>query len=58
VGNWLLDHLADVLLLGGAAAVTYGAALIYPQAGWIVGGLLALGAGWRLGRSQNEVKRG
>ena len=32
---------AGVLLLGGAAALTVGAALIYPPAGWITGGVLA-----------------
>lgn len=36
---------AGVLLLGGAAAVTIGAALIYPPAGWIAGGLFAIAGG-------------
>ena len=31
-----------VLLLFGAAALTVGAALIYPPAGWITGGVLAI----------------
>ena len=30
------------LLGGGAAALTVGAALIYPPAGWITGGVLAI----------------
>lgn len=33
---------AGVLLCGGAAALTVGAALIYPPAGWITGGVLAI----------------
>ncbi|WP_204862280.1 hypothetical protein [Pseudoflavonifractor phocaeensis] len=31
-----------VLLCGGAAALTVGAALIYPPAGWLTGGALAI----------------
>jgi|GEM_PF-858829 len=34
--------LVDLLLVGGAAAMTVGAGCIYPPAGWIVGGLLAM----------------
>lgn len=33
---------AGTLLCGGAAALTVGAALIYPPAGWITGGTLAV----------------
>lgn len=33
---------AGALLCGGAAAMTIGAALIYPPAGWITGGVLAI----------------
>lgn len=33
---------AGVLLCGGAAAMTVGAALIYLPAGWITGGVLAI----------------
>lgn len=33
---------AGTLLCGGAAAITVGAALIYPPAGWITGGVLAI----------------
>lgn len=33
---------AGLLLLGGAAAITIGAALIYPPAGWITGGLASV----------------
>ena len=31
-----------MLLCGGAVALTVGAALIYPPAGWITGGVLAI----------------
>lgn len=34
--------LPDLLLTGGAVAISVGAALIYPPAGWIAGGLLAI----------------
>ncbi len=33
----------DLLYLIGAAAVTYGAHLVYPPAAYIVGGLFSLG---------------
>ena len=33
---------AGMLLCSGAAAITVGAALIYPPAGWITGGVLAI----------------
>ena len=41
----------DVLMLAGAAAVAYGAGLVYQPAGFIVGGAFALAAGWLLARS-------
>lgn len=34
-----MKWLSDVLLLAGLGALTWGAALIEPAAGWIVGGL-------------------
>ena len=40
------DLLPDVLMIGGAAAVSVGAGMVYSPAGWIVGGLFALAAGW------------
>ena len=57
---WLGDQIPEAFLLGGAAAVTYGVSRLSVPAGWIVGGLLALLAGWRLGRPTNpsEVPRG
>lgn len=33
---------AGTLLCGGAMALTVGASLIYPPAGWITGGVLAI----------------
>lgn len=35
----------DLLLVAGAAAITVGAALVYPPAGWIAGGVLAIAGG-------------
>lgn len=37
-----IDKLTLTVGLGGAAAVTTGAELLHPAAGWIVGGLFAL----------------
>jgi len=57
-GSFAGDQVPEALLLGGACALTYGVAQIYVPAGWIAGGLLALGLGWRLGRRLPEVKNG
>jgi len=43
------DRLTTLLELAGLAAVTTGAALIDPAAGFIVGGALAIGVGVLLG---------
>lgn len=40
----------DVLLVAGAGAVSCGAGMVYEPAGWIVGGLFALAAGWLLSK--------
>lgn len=40
------DWTPDSLLLAGAGCVSYGAWLIYPPAGFIVGGLLLLVGGY------------
>lgn len=56
--RWAADQVPEGLLIGGAAAVAYGAWQVFHPAGWIVGGLLAVIAGWRLGRPVPEVKRG
>jgi len=60
VAAWLGDQMPEAFLLGGATAVTYGVSRLSVPAGWIVGGLLALLVGWRLGRpiSPSEVPRG
>ena len=50
VGHWAVGQIPEALLLGGAVAITYGVASVYRPAGWVIGGLLALAAGWRLGR--------
>ena len=41
----ITNHLPDVLMVGGAAALSYGASLINPAAGFIVGGTLSMFAG-------------
>jgi hypothetical protein len=38
----------DLLLVAGAASVSYGAWLAYPPAGFVIGGAFALYAGLRL----------
>jgi len=40
------DWTPDTLLMAGAGCVSYGAWLIYPPAGFIVGGLLLLVGGY------------
>lgn len=35
----------DALMLAGAAAIAFGAHLVYPPAGWIVAGGFAIGIG-------------
>jgi hypothetical protein len=42
----------DLLLCGGATAVSVGAWMIYAPAGWVVAGLLLMVAGWIMARSQ------
>lgn len=37
-----LDACFVALLVGGAASVAYGAFLLHPAAGWIVGGVAAI----------------
>jgi len=40
----------DAMMIGGAGAISYGAGLVYPPAGYVVGGLLAVAAGWIVAR--------
>lgn len=40
----------DLLGIGACSAITYGAALVYVPAGWIVGGVLLLGGVLALSR--------
>jgi len=44
------EWMPDALMAGGAGAVAYGAGLIYPPAGWMVGGVLAIAGGVLLAR--------
>ena len=46
----LSDFFADLFFVLGAVAIIYGTYLVFPPAGWIVGGMLAGGAGWVIGR--------
>jgi len=41
----LTSLIPDALMIGGAAALSYGAWLVYPAAGFVVAGLLSLTAG-------------
>ncbi len=43
--------LRDLVGLGGAASVAYGAWLAWPPAGFMVGGLFALGGAWLAART-------
>lgn len=45
------ELIADYLGLSGTGLLSYGAWLVYPPAGFIVGGALLLAAGWLLGAS-------
>lgn len=40
----------DALMASGGAAVAYGASLVYQPAGFVVGGVLLLAAGWLAAR--------
>lgn len=40
----------DALLVIGAGAIAYGAGQVYPPAGWMVGGLFTMLAGWLLAK--------
>lgn len=42
--------LPDVLMLTGAASVSWGARLVYEPAGWVVAGVFALAGGVLLSR--------
>lgn len=43
--------LPDALIVGGGCAVAFGAGMVYPPAGWIVGGVLLMVEGWLAARS-------
>lgn len=42
----------DVLMLGGAASVSYGAWMVYQPAGFVTAGLFALAGGWLTARGE------
>lgn len=50
------DLLPDAALVAGAGLVSYGAAMIYEPAGYIIGGAFLLFAGWAAAR--NAAKAG
>lgn len=41
----LRQALPDVLIAAGVAAISYGAGIMHPAAGWIAGGVLVLALG-------------
>lgn len=43
----------DALFITGGACLAFGAGLVYPPAGWIVAGLLLMGAGYLAARGVN-----
>jgi hypothetical protein len=47
----VLKHLPDALMVSGGGSVAFGAGLIYMPAGFIVGGLLAVVAGYMVARA-------
>jgi hypothetical protein len=46
IADALVGWRPDAFMVAGAGAVAYGAWMIYPAAGFIVGGILTLVAGW------------
>ena len=48
------EALSDCLMVGGAAAVSCGVALLNVAAGIIVGGLLAIAYGWLIGSGGDD----
>jgi hypothetical protein len=40
-----MSALPDVLIVAGVSAISYGAWLVHPAAGFIIGGMLASGLG-------------
>lgn len=52
------DWTPDVLLLGGAGAVSYGAWLVYVPAGFIVGGVLVMVLGYRAALRSHSTAQG
>lgn len=49
-GAALTGWAPDALMVSGAGAVAYGASLMYEPAGFLVGGLFLIAAGWLAAR--------
>ena len=47
---WLYASLPDAMLVAGGSSLTYGAWLVYPPAGFIVAGVLLIGAAFLAAR--------
>lgn len=54
--NKAIAVLPDALIVAGGCAVSYGAWLIVPAAGFIVGGMLAIAGGWLAGVNTKKPK--
>lgn len=53
IGAAAASWLPDVLMVCGALSISIGSGMVYPPAGWIVGGVLAIYAGLMLARGGN-----
>lgn len=47
----VLKHLPDALMVLGGGSIAFGAGLIYMPAGFIIGGILAIAAGYMVARA-------
>lgn len=45
-----MKHIPDALLIAGAASLSYGAWLVFPPAGFMVAGLLAIITGIKVAK--------
>lgn len=48
--NQAVAHMPDALLASGGVSIAVGAGMVYPPAGFIVGGMIAMAAGWLIAR--------
>jgi hypothetical protein len=56
--NKLIKVMPDALIVAGAAALSYGAWLLHPAAGFITGGILMLAGGVIAGIGLSRSKAG